>query len=241
MGIAGDIDWANNAFGFIYETPGMLLLVNMAWWGVLGSFIQGLIKHLGEQAAGVMSIRYKINQRIEWGAFEKFIHRMHPEVEDGDTDKNTYIKKFTWDEPNSTLWKGLPPRIEVTVDARYHYLLKAFLQISTKKSKVTQKQAKAIFFQRMRDEGILTRVVPGLEDEADVAAAEQDTVRSGGLGGKAGEGEKPWERSKALGGGDGVEEDTSVLRVLKRVATRYIKSAGAERSRKSLAGWEKKI
>lgn len=233
MGIAGDIDWANNAFGFIYETPGMLLLVNMAWWGVLGSFIQGLIKHLGEQAAGVMSIRYKINQRIEWGAFETFIDRMHPEVEDGDTDKNTYIKKFTWDERDPTLWKGLPPRIEVTVDARYHYLLKAFLQISTKKSRVTQKQAKAIFFRRMRDEGILTRVVPGLEDEADVAAEERDTVR-----GRSGEGEKmPWERSKALGGGDGVEEDASVLRVFKEVSARYDKSAEAERSRKSSVGW----
>ena len=51
LGVAADIDWANNAFGFIYETPGMLLLVNMAWWGVLGAFIQGLIKHMGEQAA----------------------------------------------------------------------------------------------------------------------------------------------------------------------------------------------
>lgn len=237
MGIAGDIDWANNAFGFIYETPGMLLLVNMAWWGMLGSFIRGLIKHLGEQAAGVMSIRYKINQRIRWGAFEKFIHRMHPEVEDGDTDKNTHIKKFTWDEPNSALWKGLPPRIEVTVDARYHYLLKAFLQISTKKSKVTQKQAKEIFFRRMRDEGILTRVVPGLEDEADVAAAERDRGRPGG---NVAEENKRSDGSKALGGDDGVDKDASVLRVLESVATRYIKSKEAERSSKSSIGWGKK-
>jgi len=35
---------------------------------------------LGEQAAGVMSIRYKINQRIDWVAFERFIARMAPEV-----------------------------------------------------------------------------------------------------------------------------------------------------------------
>jgi|AntAceMinimDraft_5_1070358.scaffolds.fasta_scaffold296582_1 hypothetical protein len=61
-----------------------------------------------------MSIRYKINQTINWPAFERFICRMRPEVEDGDTDKNTYIKKFTWDEPDAVLWKGLPPRIEVT-------------------------------------------------------------------------------------------------------------------------------
>ena len=46
LGIAADIDWANDVFGFVYETPGMLLLVNMAFWGVLGGFIQGLIKHL---------------------------------------------------------------------------------------------------------------------------------------------------------------------------------------------------
>jgi len=193
LGIAGDIDWANNAFGFIYETPGMLLLVNMAWWGVLGGFIQGLIKHLAEQAAGVMSIRYKINQRIDWGAFERFMVKMAPEVEDGDTDKNTYIKKFTWDEPDHVLWKGLPPRIEVTMDARYHYLLKAFLQISTKKSKMTQREAKVIFFRRMREVGVLNGVVPGLEEGE---AAEEEAVRRK----QAEVDNKKWAQANALGG-----------------------------------------
>ena len=190
LGIAGDIDWANNAFSFIYETPGMLLLINMAWWAVLGGFIQGLIKHLGEQAAGVMSIRYTINQRIQWGALERFLKQVNPEVEDGDKDKNTYIRKFTWDEPDSVLWKGQPPRIEVTVDARYHYLLKAFLQISTKRSKCTESDAKRIFFQRMRGEGILAAgLVHGLED-AQVDASINELK----------EAEKQW-RSEALGSG----------------------------------------
>jgi len=203
LGVAADIDWANNAFGFIYETPGMLLLVNMAWWGVLGAFIQGLIKHMGEQAAGVMSIRYKINQTINWPAFERFICRMRPEVEDGDTDKNTYIKKFTWDEPDAVLWKGLPPRIEVTVDARYHYLLKAFLQISTKKSKISQREAKLIFFRRMRDEGILTGVVPGLEDAVEVAAAEsaRRSTSRGAVSVVPRLSMKTWNKSTSIGGG----------------------------------------
>jgi hypothetical protein len=81
----------------------------------------------------------------------------------------------------------------VTVDARYHYLLKAFLQISTKKSKITQQEAKVIFFRRMRDEGILMHVVPGLEDEAEVAEWERRAKETRSDPGE----EKRWSKSTA--------------------------------------------
>lgn len=168
LGIASDVDWSVDAFKVVYETPGLLLLVNLFWWAVIGIFIQSLIKNLAEVARGVMSIRYKINQKVDWDAFEAFMLEMSPEVEDGDSDKNTNIKKFTWDEKDEALWQGRPPRIEVTMDARYHFLLKAFLQISTKKSKVSQAEAKLIFFRRLRDAGVLSGIVAGLEDEQDV-------------------------------------------------------------------------
>ena len=64
------------------------------------------------KAPGYRRLKLELEELLSDVALN-FKLRRYSEVEDGDTDRNTYIKKFTWDEPDTALWKGLPPRIEV--------------------------------------------------------------------------------------------------------------------------------
>ena len=93
---------------------------------------------------------------MEFTAFKRYLTGKNVEVEDAHADKKTFIKKFSWEESDKVRWQGEPPRVEVVVDTRYHFLLKAFIQVATKKSKVRQDDVKALFFGELREYGIIS-------------------------------------------------------------------------------------
>ena len=64
MGIAPDIDWSIEWMEPIYTTPGLLFIVNMSSWAVVGGFIKWLMYYIGKQASGIMSVRYKVNCKV---------------------------------------------------------------------------------------------------------------------------------------------------------------------------------
>jgi len=90
-----------------------------------------------------------------------------PEMEDGESDTKTAIKKFHWDETDEIRWKGEPPRIELIVDVKYGFLLSAFVQIATRRSTCTQNEAKRQFFARLRELDLIRGPVPGIETDRD--------------------------------------------------------------------------
>jgi len=186
LGIAGEIDWANDFFGPVYKAPGALFLVNMAWWGVVGGFIKYILWKLGDEASGILSVRFKVNVKIDIDRFQAMMEDKNPEVEDSDADKSTLLKKFAWDESDRELWKGHPPRIEVYVDMKYAFLLSAFIQVATKKSESTHDDVRVNFFSMLREQGVIDGYMPGIEVDADDPRAvsnkkEEDTPQEPGI------------------------------------------------------------
>ena len=165
LGVAGDIDWAITAFDWYLQTPMIMFIVNMLWWASLGFLFNRLIKYAGSKAAGVLSIRYTLNCKFNRKAMVGFLATVKPEMEDGESDTKTSIKKFVWDETDDIRWKGEPPKIELVVDVKYGFLLSAFIQIATRKSKCSQSEAKRQFFARLREFELVRGAVPGLETD----------------------------------------------------------------------------
>mmetsp|Transcript_24580 Transcript_24580/g.80306 ORF Transcript_24580/g.80306 Transcript_24580/m.80306 type:complete len:1147 (-) Transcript_24580:43-3483(-) len=188
LGIAGEIDWAIEMFEPVYTTPGAYFIVNMAWWGILGGFIKYLLWHLGEQASGILSVRYRINAKISIKNFRRYLDTKSVEVENIDSDKTSEIKKFSWDETDTELWQGSPPKIEVQVDTKYAFLLSAFIQVATKKCKSTQEDVKRNFFNSLRTHHVITQIIPGIEDGVEIADVdeeeEEEDLEEAYLGGK---------------------------------------------------------
>ena len=103
----------------------------------------------------MLSINYLVNTPVNFDKFLTFLQEKEVEVEDSHADKLTFLKKYSWDETDKVRWQGEPPRIEVLVDTRYHFLLKAFIQVSTNMSKVRQDDVRELFFGELRDKGVI--------------------------------------------------------------------------------------
>ena len=163
MGIAGDIDWSLKAFHWYVQTPMVMFIVNMIWWFALGTLFKQTVKYASAKSAGILSIRYTVNCKINERAMAAFLHVINPEMEDGEADVGVNVKKFTWDEKDDIRWKGRPPRIEIVVDMQNKFLLSAFIQIATRSSRCSQADVKRQFFSRLREVGLISGPVTGLE------------------------------------------------------------------------------
>jgi len=163
MGIAGDIDWSVKAFEWYVQTPMVMFIVNMIWWFALGALFKQTIKYAGAKSAGILSIRYTMNCKVNERAMTAFLSVVNPEMEDGEADADMNVKKFTWDETDDIRWKGRPPRIEIVVDMQNKFLLTAFIQIASRSSRCSQADAKRLFFSRLREVGLISGPVAGLE------------------------------------------------------------------------------
>jgi hypothetical protein len=167
LGVAADIDWAVQAFDWYVQTPMVMFIVNMLWWLTLGMLFNRLIKYAGSKSAGVLTIRYTMNCAFKQSALKTFLRTISPEMEDGESDARIELKKFTWDETDNVRWKGQPPKIELIVDMKNGFLLSAFVQVATRRSKCTPSDVKRQFFSRLREFGLISGPVAGLETEKD--------------------------------------------------------------------------
>ncbi|XRA97769.1 WD repeat-containing protein 35 [Pycnococcus provasolii] len=164
LSIAPDIKWANDSFRPIYNTPLAYFFLNMIWWGVIGGFIQWLMGYISDISSGVLSLRYKLNTKIDMVGLREYLASKNIEVEDIDSDKRNYIKKYTWDEAADDKWQGTPPKIEMTIDEKYAFILSVFIQVNTKTSKIRQREMNQLFFDELRDYDVIDSAIQGLED-----------------------------------------------------------------------------
>ena len=190
LSIGPDLGWANDWFEPVYNTPFAIFLINMAFWAALGTYLMRLMRKIGDEAGGVLSIRYRINQRVNLEAMVRYLQNRKPDVEDTESDARSLIKKFSWSETDTKQWKGEPPKIEVHVDMRYGFLLKALIQVASKKSTITQDEVTSMFFASMREAGVLgDTALKGIEGS--VAAG------AGGDDGDSGDGDDADEPKKS--------------------------------------------
>ena len=180
LGVAAEVDWANDNLAAMYKTPMVLFIINMGMWGVVGGFVKWLLAYYGDIASGVLSVRYKLNVKVNRRNLLYFLADKEVPMEDINGDKGTMLKKHAWSESDNIRWCGEPPKIEVLVDHRFNFLLEAYIVISTKKSKVREKDILDIFFGELREYGVITKdakikgieYFPEQEEEERLAAEE---------------------------------------------------------------------
>ena len=100
-------------------------------WGVVGGFVKWLLAYYGDIASGVLSVRYKLNVKVNRRNLLYFLADKEVPMEDINGDKGTMLKKHAWSESDNIRWCGEPPKIEVLVDHRFNFLLEAYIVIST--------------------------------------------------------------------------------------------------------------
>lgn len=157
LGVAAEVDWANDNLAEIYTTPMVLFVINMGMWGIVGGFVKWLLAYYGEIALGVLSIRYKLNIKVRRSEMMRFLYDKNVPMEDVNADRGSLLKKHSWTETDTVVWRGEPPKVEVLMDHRYNFLLEVYIVISTKKSKVREADIIDIFFGELREYGALSR------------------------------------------------------------------------------------
>ena len=196
LSIGPDLGWANDWFEPVYNTPFAIFMINMAFWAALGGYLMRLMRKIGDEAGGVLAIRFGINKKIQLEKMLNYLIERKPDVEDTESDARSLIKKFSWSETDPVLWKGEPPKIEIHVDMRYGFLLKALIQVASKKSTITQSEVTALFFEGMREAGVLgSKPLDGIEGSVTADSKGTETIVD--------EDEAAAAAGKAVGNGDG--------------------------------------
>jgi hypothetical protein len=111
----------------LMSQPGVWFIVSMFLWLVIGYGLISFMHYLQEMAQGVMSLRLKINLPIDMDCFHEFLKRKNVEDEAIECDRTTALKTIKWTETNASMWGGCNPVVEVQVDEKYGFLLKAFI------------------------------------------------------------------------------------------------------------------
>jgi hypothetical protein len=163
-----------------------IISVPMAWWALnmgwllfVSVCLMRLMAHLGAQALGALSVRVKVNRRVDIEKLNAFIRTRSVNVTDTIVDKEGTRRKMTWDEEDDDLWGGTSPTIEIYFDATHEFWLSVYFQIDTKKTMLREKGLMKVFVKLLGEAGALGEDFDlakemGLLDGDAEAAAEGD-------------------------------------------------------------------
>jgi len=158
-------EWAKAYFvDPLMVQPGVWFLIAMFLWLCIAAGLIWFMHYLQDQAQGVLSLRLKINLPIDMENFHSYLKRKNVEDEGIECDQTTALKTIKWTETNSKMWGGTTPVIEVVIDEKYAFLLKAYIQYEKKKGNLREKAIKTVFYDSLRNERVLRSEVVEGED-----------------------------------------------------------------------------
>ena len=133
--------------------PMLWWLVNMLWLLFVSILLMRMMKNLGAAALGALSVRFKINRKIDLEKLSTFVSTRSVNVTDTIVDASSRRRKLTWDEDADELWGGASPTIEIFYDCTYGFLLSVYFQIDTKKTNLREKGLMRVFMKLLGDGG----------------------------------------------------------------------------------------
>lgn len=87
----------------------------------------------------VLNVRSQINAKINLEKMELYLSDKNIEVTESMEEPHVSIKKVTWHERDKALWAGgAPPKIELTLDTQYGFLLSVVFHLDKKKSELNE-------------------------------------------------------------------------------------------------------
>ena len=119
--------------------PGGWLLINLGFWVLLGYFLISYMRHLAENANGVLSCRLTVNSKVFVDKLEAFLSKRNLLTEEGDCDKHQHLRSVSWKERDAKKWRGKLPRIELTYDVNNKFLLSVCIEVEQNYGTWTEK------------------------------------------------------------------------------------------------------
>ena len=143
-----DIRWAvDKVQPYIVNVPAAWFMLNMAMWVCLGGGIIYLMRHLAYMGCSVETKRFTLNKPIHVKRWKRFILTRDVESVSQKEESSRRIVKYGWSEPEDVdKWRGSPPKIDITVDERYGYVLQAMIIVNKRTCKLSGEEAWRIFW-----------------------------------------------------------------------------------------------
>jgi WD repeat-containing protein 35 len=149
-------DWVNSLIvDPIISVPMLWFFINMVWLLCVSIALMKLMAYLGEQANGALTVRVKINKKIDVKKLEAFIRTRNIEVTDAISEPHGDLKKATWQETDKVKWQGEPPKIEAQYNETYGFLLAVTFSVNARNTELDEGGLLGRFIEDMRSEGIL--------------------------------------------------------------------------------------
>ena len=127
-------------------------------WLLLVSYLLLKFMHyLGELANGALTLRVKINKKMDVKKFETYLLAKTIEVTDAVSEPHGDLKKAAWNEEDKTLWNGEPPKLEVQYNQTYGFLLSVTFSVNKRRTNLDENGLFETFMEEMKSNGILER------------------------------------------------------------------------------------
>eukprot|EP00793_Prasinoderma_coloniale_P005699 PRCOL_00004173-RA len=143
----------------LMNKPMVWFIVSMLTWGLVGSIVFKLLRHLNDKVGGVITYRIKVNKPIDLMAMEEYLAQKPIQAEDGDADRMTALQKVIWADADTLKWEGYVLKIELLYDIKHGFLLSAYMQITRKASepaRLRPDNMKTRLFTELQEAGVLT-------------------------------------------------------------------------------------
>jgi len=138
----------------IIDVPFLFWFLNMVWFLLVSVLLLKLMARLGASALGALSLRVKINRKVDIKKLRAYLESKAIDVTDTVSEGDDKIIKMVWTENDPVMWQGDPPTIEVLYDDTYHFLLSAFFKIDAKRNKLREAGLMAVFNEALKAGGV---------------------------------------------------------------------------------------
>jgi ribosomal protein L37E len=143
-----EIRWANESIQpYLVNEPMVWFTLNVIMWTILGGGIIYLMRHLAYMNLSVETKKLLLNKPIHVKRWRRFVASRNMESIACKEEKAERVTKYGWIEPvNVIKWRGSSPKIEVTCDERYGYILSSVILINKRTCKLTADECWRIFW-----------------------------------------------------------------------------------------------
>ncbi|KAJ1489544.1 hypothetical protein T484DRAFT_1937083 [Baffinella frigidus] len=151
--------WINEPI--VARFPFLWFAINLAWLALFCFLILRLMRHLADLSTGFLTLRVKVNAKINLEKMDLFLADKPIDVTDSMEEPTVATKKVAWQEKDKMLWAGgAPPKIEVIFDVQYGFLLSVLFHLDQKKSELDEDGLMRIFTANLAEHGVLEDYEP---------------------------------------------------------------------------------
>lgn len=140
----------------IINKPFVWFGMNLLLWGVIAFALIRFMRYLTSRSAGVLTVRFTANSKVDMKALELYLSQKHLEEEDVDTDAKMQTRKISWQESDVERWAGAPPKVEILYDEKHAFLLKVFMQVDKNGPHLDKEKLRARFLDELKSARVIT-------------------------------------------------------------------------------------